>query len=147
VDLLHDAGLAEPVAVVDSKPLVRPIFGDASPRLTIPQEPLARLPPTSAPALSAALAVFAGWLSSPAVLAAPRLAALRGHGLPARVHRAALARLAQAYARLCAAVKDPRSGYEAGATLLGGARPFGQVGMVWQIFGVEEGEGEEMKGA
>jgi hypothetical protein len=133
--------------VVDSKPSVRSYSGDVSPRLTPSQEPLARLPPTSASALSAALAVFASWFSSPAVLAALRLAALRGHGLPARVHRAALARLAPAYARLCAAVKDPRSGYEAGATLLGGARPFGQVGMVWQIFGVEEGEGEEGKGA
>lgn len=38
--------------------------------------------------------------------------------------------------------------YEAGAVLLGGERPFGQVGLLWQILGVEEeGEGGGDEGA
>jgi conserved oligomeric Golgi complex subunit 6 len=48
--------------------------------------------------------------------------------------------MAHAYAELCAAVKDPKNRYEAAATLLGGERPFGQVNLLWQIFGIEGDE-------
>jgi hypothetical protein len=104
------------------------------------QEPLSYIAPTESAALQGALSRFSAWLSSPAVLHSARLAAINGHGLPDRVHRAALSRLARAYAQLCAAVKDPKNRYEAAVTLLGGARPFGQVNLLWQIFGMEEDE-------
>ena len=44
---------------------------------------------------------------------------------------------------ICAEVKKPENKYEAGATLLGSERPFGQVHLLWKIFGLE---GEENKG-
>jgi ABC-type nitrate/sulfonate/bicarbonate transport system substrate-binding protein len=81
------------------------------------------------------------------VLSSTRLGALSGHGLPDRVHRAALRRIVRAYAELCAAVKDPKNRYEAAATLLGGERPFGQISLLRQIFGmaeVEDGDGGEV---
>jgi hypothetical protein len=106
------------------------------------QEPLSRQSETSPAALQRALARFAAWLSTPAVMHSPRLAPLSAHGLAARVHRAALARLARAYAGLCTAVRDPRARYEAATTLLGGERPFGQVEVLRQILGLEEGEEE-----
>jgi conserved oligomeric Golgi complex subunit 6 len=106
------------------------------------QEPLSHIAPTEPSALQASLARFSSWLSSPAVLHSTRLAALSGHGVPDRVHRSALGRLARAYAQLCAAVKDPKNRYEAATTLLGGERPFGQVNLLWQIFGIEEDETE-----
>jgi len=40
-------------------------------------------------------------------------------------------------------VRDPRSRYEAAATLLGAERPFGSVAALWQIFGIDEEGGEE----
>jgi hypothetical protein len=57
-----------------------------------------------------------------------------------RVHRAALRRLANAYADLCNAVRAPANRYEAAATLLGSERPFGSIAALWQIFGMEEEE-------
>ena len=75
---------------------------------------------------------------------APRLAALTAPFLHARVHRAVQRRLGRAYAALCARVRDPRSRYEAAATLLGAERPFGSVAALWQIFGIdEEGGGDD----
>jgi hypothetical protein len=59
------------------------------------------------------------------------------------VHRAVQRRLGRAYAALCARVRDPRSRYEAAATLLGAERPFGSVAALWQIFGIDEEGGEE----
>jgi len=44
---------------------------------------------------------------------------------------------------ICAEVKKPENKYEAGATLLGSERPFGQVHLLWKIFGLE---GEEIEG-
>ena len=44
---------------------------------------------------------------------------------------------------ICEEVKRPENRYEAAATLLGSERPFGQVHLVWQIFGLEEEEEEE----
>jgi hypothetical protein len=53
-----------------------------------------------------------------------------------------LARLAKAYERLCEEVKKPENKYEAASTLLGSERPFGQVHLLWQIFGLQD-EGVE----
>lgn len=51
---------------------------------------------------------------------------------------------------MCEEVRRSENRYEAGTVLLGGERPFGQVGLLWQILGVEEeGEGgleEEVEG-
>lgn len=53
-----------------------------------------------------------------------------------------LARVTKAYAQLCEEVRKPENRYEAASTLLGMERPFGQAGVLWAIFGLEE-EGEE----
>jgi conserved oligomeric Golgi complex subunit 6 len=44
---------------------------------------------------------------------------------------------------ICEEVKKPENKYEAASTLLGSERPFGQVHLLWQIFGLEEEEGIE----
>ena len=41
---------------------------------------------------------------------------------------------------VCEEVKKPENKYEAASTLLGSERPFGQVHLLWQIFGLEEEE-------
>jgi len=46
--------------------------------------------------------------------------------------------VAKAYAKLCEEVKKVGNRYEAASTLLGMERPFGQVGVLWAIFGLEE---------
>lgn len=49
---------------------------------------------------------------------------------------------------ICEEVKNPKNKYEAASTLLGSERPFGQVHLLWQIFGLEEednGESESSK--
>ena len=74
----------------------------------------------------------------------PRLSLLAVQSLHARVHQAALSRLAETYEQVCEEVKKPENKYEAAATLLGSERPFGQVHLLWQIFGF--GEEEEEKG-
>lgn len=58
--------------------------------------------------------------------------------LAGRVHRAGLARLVKTYRWLCEEVRKPENKYEAAATTLGSERPFGQVHLLWQIFGIEE---------
>lgn len=63
-----------------------------------------------------------------------------------RVHRGSLRRLVRAYEKLCAEVKNPRARYEAGSVLLGRERPFGQVVLLWQIFGLEESDEETSEG-
>lgn len=77
----------------------------------------------------------------------PRLAQLTLQSLVTRVHQAALQRLAEAYQRICEEVRLPENRYEAAATLLGSERPFGQVHLLWQIFGLEDegrvGAGED----
>ena len=57
------------------------------------------------------------------------------------MHQAALSRLAGAYERVCEEVRRAENKYEAGATVLGSERPFGQARLLWQIFGLEEKEG------
>jgi len=46
--------------------------------------------------------------------------------------------VAKAYSKLCEEVRKPENRYEAASTLLGTERPFGQVGVLWAIFGLEE---------
>ena len=72
------------------------------------------------------------------VVESPRLAQLAGQRLASEVHRAALRRMAHAYRNLCAAVRRAENKYEAAATLLGSERPFGQVRLLWQIFGLQD---------
>lgn len=62
--------------------------------------------------------------------------------LASRVHRAALARLVKTYKSLCEEVRKPENKYEAPATVLGSERPFGQVHLLYQIFGIEEEDGD-----
>jgi hypothetical protein len=103
-------------------------------------EPLAHVPACAPSTLRSALTSFAHWLASLDAVHAPRLAALTAPALHARVHRAAQRRLGNAYAALCARVREPRSRYEAAATLLGAERPFGSVEVLWQIFGIDDSE-------
>ena len=71
-----------------------------------------------------------------------RLSLLTVQSLHTRIHQAALERLARTYERVCEEVKKAENKYEAGATLLGSERPFGQVHLLYQIFGIEEEDGE-----
>lgn len=107
------------------------------------QEPLSRLPAASAPRLQSALHAFSVWLTSNTVDHPPRLAQLSVQSLATRIHRAALARLVRTYRWFCGEVKKPENKYEAATTMLGSERPFGQVHLLWQIFGIEEEEEEE----
>lgn len=104
------------------------------------QDPFSHLLP--APQLQATLARFSLWLSSPEVVHSPRLSALSSPSLHSTIHHVALVRVAKAYAKLCEEVRKPDNRYEAASTLLGIERPFGQVGVLWAIFGLEE-EDEE----
>ena len=102
---------------------------------------MSRIPVTEPEALQAALHKFSVWLSDAGVVHSPRLARLTIQSLNIRVHHAALGRLATSYQRLCEEVKKPSNRYEAAATLLGSERPFGQVRLLWQIFGLQDQEG------
>jgi hypothetical protein len=75
----------------------------------------------------------------------PRLAQLIVQKLHSQIHQEALARLAKAYRMICAEVKRPENRYEAGATLLGSERPFGQVHLLWKIFGLEGEENKDIR--
>ncbi|KAA1469161.1 oligomeric complex COG6 [Dentipellis sp. KUC8613] len=120
--ILHDTALYDVVQACENRQ---------------PSDILSHLPATQPSALTAALAHFATWLSGLEVVHAPRLALLQHAALNARIHRAALRRLAKAYARVCEEVRRPENRYEAPGTLLGGERPFGRVGVLEQILGVE----------
>ncbi|KAF9651463.1 oligomeric complex COG6 [Thelephora ganbajun] len=125
-NLTRDAGLYEAFAVC---------FNHTS------GEPMSRIPATEPEALQTALHQFSVWLSDIGVVHSPRLARLTIQSLNNRVHHAALERLANSYQRLCEEVKKPSNRYEAAATLLGSERPFGQVRLLWQIFGLQDQEG------
>ncbi|KAF8258917.1 oligomeric complex COG6-domain-containing protein [Lactarius quietus] len=127
-NVLRDSGLHDAVRACEN---------------TAPDVPLSLVPACTPSALRAALSAFAHWLASLDAVHAPRLAALTAPFLHARVHRAVQRRLGRAYAALCARVRDSSSRYEAAATLLGAERPFGSVGALWQIFGIDEEGGEE----
>ena len=100
------------------------------------QDPLPHLVP--AQQLQPTLARFSQWLSSPEVVHSPRLSALLSPSLHSSIHHVALVRVAKAYSKLCEEVRKPENRYEAASTLLGTERPFGQVGVLWAIFGLEE---------
>lgn len=102
---------------------------------------MSRIPATGPEALQTSLRKFSVWLSDVGVVHSPRLARLTIQSLNARVHHAALERLVDSYQRMCEEVKKPSNKYEAGATLLGSERPFGQVRLLWQIFGLQDQEG------
>lgn len=51
--------------------------------------------------------------------------------------------LAKMYKMICEEVKKPANRYEAASTLLGSERPFGQVHLLWQIFGLEDKEEDD----
>ncbi|KAI0280541.1 oligomeric complex COG6 [Russula aff. rugulosa BPL654] len=123
--VLRDSGLHDTIRACEQTP---------------DDEPLAHVPACAPPTLGSALTSFAHWLASLDAVHAPRLAALTAPALHARVHRAAQRRLGNGYAALCARVRDPRSRYEAAATLLGAERPFGSVEVLWQIFGIDDSE-------
>ncbi|KAF8902805.1 oligomeric complex COG6-domain-containing protein [Gymnopilus junonius] len=103
-------------------------------------EPLSRIPGTQPTDLQEALHHFSIWLSGLEVVQSPRLAQLTVQRLHTKVHQDALARLVRTYKMICDEVKDPRNRYEAASTLLGSERPFGQVHLLWQVFGLEEEE-------
>ncbi|KAF8889933.1 oligomeric Golgi complex subunit 6 [Infundibulicybe gibba] len=100
-------------------------------------EPLSRIPNTQASDLQASLRNFSLWLSGPEVVQSPRLSHLSMQRLHHDIHHAALARLARSYQVICDEVKKAENRYEAGATLLGTERPFGQIHLLWQIFGLD----------
>jgi hypothetical protein len=100
------------------------------------QGPLSRIHATSAIELQSALHKFSVWISGTEVVQSPRLARLTVQRLHTQIHHAALERLAQAYQLICEQVKKPENKYEAASTLLGSERPFGQIHLLWQIFGL-----------
>jgi hypothetical protein len=110
------------------------------------QEPLSHIPSTLPSELQTALRNFSLWLSGPEVVQSRRLSQLTVTRLHTQIHHAALERVARVYQNICEEVKKPENKYEAASTLLGSERPFGQVHLLWQIFGLdEETEGERSK--
>lgn len=107
------------------------------------QEPLSRIPAAQPADLQRSLKNFSAWLSGLEVVQSPRLSQLTIQKMHTKIHQDALARLAKTYQQICEEVKNPANRYEAAATLLGSERPFGQVHLLWQIFGLEEREQEE----
>jgi phosphopantothenoylcysteine synthetase/decarboxylase len=66
--------------------------------------------------------------------------------LHTQIHQGALVLLAKMYKMICEEVKKPANRYEAASTLLGSERPFGQVHLLWQIFGLEDKEENDDSG-
>ncbi|KAJ7770875.1 oligomeric Golgi complex subunit 6 [Mycena maculata] len=100
-------------------------------------EPMSRIPATLPTILQTALRNFSLWLSGLEVVQSPRLSQLTAQRLHIKIHQAALERMARSYQVICEQVKKPENKYEAASTLLGSERPFGQVNLLWQIFGLE----------
>ncbi|KAH8107098.1 oligomeric complex COG6 [Cristinia sonorae] len=105
-------------------------------------EPLSRLPTSSPARLQNVLHKFSLWLGGHTIDHSPRLAQLTVQSLSTHIHQKALERLVKTYKWFCEEVKRPENRYEAAATLLGSERPFGQVHLLYQIFGIEEVESE-----
>ncbi|KAH7871193.1 oligomeric Golgi complex subunit 6 [Lentinula edodes] len=106
-------------------------------------EPLSHVPGIQPAQLQSALASFSRWLSTSIEVvssSSPRLSRLTLQRLHTQIHHAALERMAKAYGMICERVRRKENKYEAAATLLGAERPFGQVGLLWQIFGLKEEE-------
>ena len=115
-------------------------YHESSASTTVVQTPLSRLPATEPEALAKALGKFSLWLSTPDVISSPRLFSLSSSLLAGHVHRGALRRLVHVYSALCEEVRaeSARGKYVAGSVVLGRERPFGQVELLRQIFGLEE---------
>ena len=92
--------------------------------------------------LSTSLEHFSTYLSNPdliLILQSTRLSHLTDPSISHLVHKNAIKRLAKTYERICEEVRDVRNKYEAGNTLLGRQRPFGNMSALRQILGLEEG--------
>ncbi|KAJ6626835.1 oligomeric complex COG6 [Mycena sp. CBHHK59/15] len=100
-------------------------------------EPLSYIPATLPAQLQSALHNFSLWLSGLEVVQSPRLSQLTAQRLHIKIHHAGLERMARSYQMICEQVKKPQNKYEAASTLLGSERPFGQVNLLCQIFGLE----------
>ncbi|KAF9819733.1 hypothetical protein IEO21_01824 [Rhodonia placenta] len=120
-NILGETGLGEAISAIESRQ---------------PSEPLSHLPAAQPLRLQSALRSFSRWLSGPGVVDSPRLSQLTVQSLATRVHQAVLQQIAGAYQRLCEEMRRPDNRYEAAATLLGSERPFGQVHLLYQIFGL-----------
>jgi hypothetical protein len=105
---------------------------------------MSRIPATLPAQLQTALRNFSLWLSGLEVVQSPRLSQLTAQRLHIKIHQAALERLARSYQLICEQVKKPENKYEAASTLLGSERPFGQVNLLWQIFGLEGDSGKDL---
>ncbi|KAF5357289.1 hypothetical protein D9758_005832 [Tetrapyrgos nigripes] len=101
-------------------------------------EPLSHIPSTEPSQLQIALGNFSQWLSGPEVVHSTRLSSLSLQRLHNKIHHTALTRMAKAYEMICEQVRRKENRYEAASTLLGSERPFGQVALLWQIFGLRE---------
>ncbi|KAJ3994990.1 oligomeric complex COG6 [Lentinula boryana] len=104
-------------------------------------EPLSHIPGIQPFQLQSALTTYSRWLSTSTEVvssSSPRLSRLTLQRLHTQIHHAALGRMAKAYGMICEKVRRKENRYEAAATLLGTERPFGQVGLLWQIFGLKE---------
>jgi hypothetical protein len=88
--------------------------------------------------VSSALRKFDSFLSTLDVLSSPSLVLLTVPRLATLIHRSALKRIGLAYNRICDEVKNPQNKYEFATTLLGSQRPFGQMNVLWQVFGVQD---------
>ncbi|KAF7966770.1 hypothetical protein HWV62_37065 [Athelia sp. TMB] len=128
-NLLRDTGLDGPAAACESRAKM---------------EPLSRMDATQPQQLLSALHTFSLWLSGLEVVQSPRLVRLTHPRLHSQIHHVALTRLAKTYERLCDEVKKPENKYEAASTLLGSERPFGQIHLLWQIFGMQDEEEDDV---
>ncbi|KAF7306576.1 E3 ubiquitin-protein ligase PEP5 [Mycena indigotica] len=140
-NIMGDAGLAvvsETCAKHDKKASLCPLLPPFTFVIDRLQEPLSRIPATLPAQIQAALRAFSDWLSGLEVVQSPRLAQLTAQRLHIQIHQEALRRMAQSYGLICEQVKRPENRYEAAATLLGSERPFGQINLLWQIFGLEK---------
>ena len=114
-------------------------YHESSASATMVQTPLSRLPATGPEVLAKAIGKFFLWLSTD-VISSPHLFSLSSSLLAGHVHRGALRRLVCAYSALCEEVRteSARGRYVSGSVVLGRERPFGQVELLRQIFGLEE---------
>ncbi|THU94175.1 oligomeric complex COG6 [Dendrothele bispora CBS 962.96] len=101
-------------------------------------EPLSHIPSTQPSELQIALRSFSQWLSGPEVVHSSRLSSLTLQRLHNKIHHTALNRMAKAYEIICEQVRRKENRYEAASTLLGSERPFGQIALLWQIFGLQK---------
>lgn len=81
-----------------------------------PDELLARIPSSSATALSASLRTFDAFLTTSVLSTSPKLGLVSSPRLASQIHQSALIRLSAAYAQVYDAVMSGKEGYEFGVT-------------------------------